>query len=145
MLEGGPRPLLGGYAGSPKTTERVGQEGSSRRGRRSVVLSSPFVFSVEVSMGILMRDARFWVALLLLIRSVLFFVVPRSSAIDGGQHLPWSCWRAAWRGTTSFRRGGRPTRPRLGRSASSRHGRGTRPPVIQSHRGIRAGVPPHSG
>ena len=30
----------------------------------------------EVGMAILIRDARFWVALLLLIRSVLFYVVP---------------------------------------------------------------------
>ena len=34
------------------------------------------LFVAEVSMEILIRDARFWVALLLLIRSVLFYVVP---------------------------------------------------------------------
>ena len=34
------------------------------------------LFVVEVGMEILIRDARFWVALLLLIRSVLFYVVP---------------------------------------------------------------------
>ena len=34
------------------------------------------LFVVEVGMEILIRDARFWVALLLLIRAVLFYVVP---------------------------------------------------------------------
>ena len=56
-------------------------------------------------MEILIRDARFWVALLLLIRSVLFYVVPA---------FPEQIWVAIdtfvgvvlgiWRGTTSFRR-----------------------------------------
>ena len=88
-------------------------------------------------MGILMRDARFWVALLLLIRSVLFYVVPA---------FPEQIWVAidtfvgvvlailAGNNVVQTRRAA--NGPRLGRSASSRRGRGTRPPVIQSHRGI---------
>ena len=91
-------------------------------------------------MEILIRDARFWVALLLLIRSVMFYVVPA---------FPEQMWVAIetfvgvvlgfWRGTTSFRRGGG-TRPRRGRSASSRHGGA---PYAGAPRS--AGVPPSLG
>ena len=43
---------------------------------RTQFRKSFLLFVGEVGMEILIRDARFWVALLLLIRSVLFYVVP---------------------------------------------------------------------
>ena len=52
-------------------------EGRNEVSHSFAQLRRPFpLFVAEVGMEILIRDARFWVALLLLIRSVLFYVVP---------------------------------------------------------------------
>ena len=59
----------------------VSREGEGGEGRRAKRSFAQFRGLSPCSLGrwvwsILIRDARFWVALLLLIRSVLFYVVP---------------------------------------------------------------------
>ena len=85
------------------------------------------LFVAEVSMSILIRDPRFWLALLLLVKSVLFYLLPtfpeqlwtairhvrrgdpggfggkqRGAALDGHRRRPpvgvTAPWRHAWAG-----------------------------------------------
>ena len=88
---------LPGQAG----VSREGEGGEGRRAKRSFAqFRRPFpLFVGEVGMEILLRDAWFWVALLLLIRSVLFYAVPAFPSRSGWRLTPssGSCW-ASWRG-----------------------------------------------